>query len=350
MELSVLYHKSISRIMREINSDVPEQHETGCLKLQAYFSRMWNNLKSADPSEQEDGFLEAQAAAEYGVLAFFTAYGLCYLEGIGCEPNIAQGIMWLEKAVANNELLDEQAFLLFSEGCQKHRILVNKSKRYPQAYDVFLRRTISYLEVGAGEGNPRYLRLLGVLYGELRQPDEAARCLRAAASLGDDEALELLLAALDDPDYILTEDDLRHPFACDSFLPWLLGGTEAEGLEGLLTYPGLSLSELTDFKARFKETFGFYPPKDYLAFLHHHNGYNYNGCTVAGVDVDEPYMDIFKLQTAWIPGAAGPGAVLLGRDDDIRYLYLPLEHCYAACEFTIEEQYADIWELLRAQA
>lgn len=139
----------------------------------------------------------------------------------------------------------------------------------------------------------------------------------------------------------LTEKDLCHPFESDRFLQQMFDE------EDIFTYPGLPLPELLLVRNRFKEVFGFCPPVDYLAFLHFYNGFDFNGRWVCGVDVEEPHLDLFAVnEKSWIPGAAGDDAVLLGRYDDIRYLYLPEQKKYAACEFTIEDTFDTIWEML----
>ena len=135
-------------------------------------------------------------ASELGFAAAQNMLGYCYMSGLGTEQSLAEGIMWYELAVGQQD--DDAEFNLATCYLEGKGTQVNKEK------------AIELLTRSAERDNVKAISTLGICYetGDGVQPDKdkAISLYRRAADQGDEYAIQAL-QQLDDQEIPATDDN-----------------------------------------------------------------------------------------------------------------------------------------------
>lgn len=166
-------------------------------RLEADAVKLFN--KGVDYYNKENykrAFTYFKEASELGFAAAQNMLGYCYMSGLGTEQSLAEGIMWYELAVGQQD--DDAEFNLATCYLEGKGTQVNKEK------------AIELLTRSAERDNVKAISTLGICYetGDGVQPDrnKAISLYRRAADQGDEYAIQAL-QQLDDQEIPATDDN-----------------------------------------------------------------------------------------------------------------------------------------------
>ncbi len=295
----------------------------------------------------EDTEIDYEKCMEYALAAanagspwgcFYVAY--LYFKGFGVENNFDEALKWYQKAAADPDTTPDVVYyhlgFMYDNG---HGVPVDTNI----AKDYYKKAAIS------GIKEAQYL-LSRLLYLDDENKD-AAYWLKRSARQDYDKAIETLEEMMDEGEFDdVLEEPLRDlPEQLNKDLSEMVYKDEDGDPE---VVPGVDSIDVLVLKDEFLEEFGVTLPDDYLNFLRHYNGWEFDGRVIFGMktglaETNGDYDIIEQNKNRWIPSDAGEDAVLLGWADDDRFVYMPSKGKYAVLEFILDEEFDTIEEMLK---